>query len=127
MRRSFLSVFTIRWQHRDNDLTLQGFLRFLPPANEVWSKVIFLYLSVILFTMRWEYLSRYPPQAGTSPLGRYPPGRYNPTGQVHPPAGTPLGQVHPQGRYTPRSSAFWEIRATSGWYASYWNAFLFEI
>ena len=34
-----------------------------------------------------------------------------------PPAGKPtLGQVHP-----PRSSACWEIRATSGRYASYWN------
>ena len=35
------------------------------------------------------------------------------------------GQVHPPGtRYTPPSSACREIRATSGWYASYWNAFL---
>ena len=30
----------------------------------------------------------------------------------------PRDQVHPP------SSACWEIRATSGWYASYWNAFL---
>ena len=33
---------------------------------------------------------------------------------------TPRDQVHP-----PPSSACWEIRATSGRYASYWNAFLF--
>ena len=79
------------------------------------------------------------PQAGT-PLGRQtptpwastPPGRYTPwqvhplagtlPRQVHPPhqAGTPPGQVQP-----PTSSACWEIRATSGRYASYWNAFLF--
>ena len=55
---------------------------FLPPANEVWGKVIFLHLSVILFT-------------GGTYLGRYPPG------QVHPLAGTP-----PLGRYT--CSACWD-------------------
>ena len=72
----------------------------LPPANEVWGKVICLYLSVILFT--GGDLGRYP-------LGRYPPGRYTPHGQVHPPgrytfqAGTPPGQVQPPPvRYTPR-------------------------
>ena len=30
----------------------------------------------------------------------------------------------PGTRYTPGNSARWEIRATSGRYASYWNAFL---
>ena len=55
-----------------------------------------------------EYLGRYPP----------PPGRYTP--QVH-----PLGR-YTSGRYTPGSSAYWEMRATSGWYASYLNAFLFS-
>ena len=67
------------------------------------------------------------PPAGTpsdryTPLGRYtPPGRYTPR-QVPPWAGTPPRQVHPPG-----SSACCEIRATSGRYASYWNAFLCEI
>ena len=51
----------------------------LPPANEVWGKVIFLHLSVILFTGG----------GGTW--------------------------------------ACWEIRATSGRYASYLNAFLFDM
>ena len=54
----------------------------LPPANEVWGKVIFLHLSVILFT------------------GRVP-GQVLP-GQVHTPwTGTPPGQVQPPRRYTP--------------------------
>ena len=54
----------------------------------------------------------------------HPPGRSTPR-QVHPKAGTPPPrQVHPLDRYTPRSSACWEIRATSGRYSSYWNAFL---
>ena len=45
----------------------------LPPANEVWGKVIFLHQFVILFT------------------GGGVPGRYTPPGQVHPlRAGTPL-------------------------------------
>ena len=97
-------------------------------------------------------LGRYPP-AGTPLLGRYTPpwagtpktgtppgqvhpplssrytplGRYtHPPGQVPPWAGThPPGQVHPPRQvHPPGSSACWEIRATSGWYVSYWNAFL---
>ena len=56
----------------------------LPPANEVWGKVIFLHLSVILFT-GGEYLGRYTPQ------------------QVHPLGRCTLGQVHPLGRYTPQA------------------------
>ena len=31
-----------------------------------------------------------------------------------------------QRQTSPRSSACWEILATSGWYTSYWNAFLFS-
>ena len=110
-------------------------LVFLPPANEVWGKVIFLHLFVILFT-GGEYLDRYTttPGPGTPPGTRYtPPQTGSPIGPVTPPRpgtpplgpGTPppLDQVHPpsQTRYTPRTR---EIRATSGRYASYWNAFL---
>ena len=75
--------------------------RFLPPAKEVWGKVIFLHLSVILFTR------------GGGVSGQVPPGRYTP------------GQVHPPGRYSPSPSVHAWIRSTSGRYASYWNAFLF--
>ena len=66
-----------------------------------------------------QYLGRYPPgpgtpsRAGTPPGTRYPPGRYTPRRTRYPRAGTPP------------SSACWEIRATSGRYASYWNAYLF--
>ena len=38
---------------------------FLPPANEVWGKVMSLHLSVILFMGGW--------QIGRHPLGRPPP------------------------------------------------------
>ena len=67
---------------------------FLPPANEVWGKVIFLHLSVILSTggrgstwagtPHWHVhpLGRYTPWAGIPPAGT-PPGRYTPW-QVHP-------------------------------------------
>ena len=64
----------------------------LPPANELLGKVIFLHLSVILFT------------GGSTWAGTLQPG--TPPGQVHPPAG---------------------ILSTSGLYASYWNAFLFDM
>ena len=62
--------------------------------------------------------TRYtPPGPGTNPL---PDQVLTPPDQVHPlwTRYTPLDQVPPQ------SSACWEIRATSGRYASYWNAFL---
>ena len=68
----------------------------LPPANEVWGKVIFFHLSVILFTRWW----------GSTCSGT-PPGRYTPVGRFIPLAGTPPwagthpGQVDPAGRYTP--------------------------
>ena len=45
-------------------------------------------------------------------------------------AGTPPDQVpSPPGDQAPppQSRACWEIRSTSGWYASYWNAILFPI
>ena len=125
----------------------------LPPANEVWGRVIFLHLSVILFT-GGEYLGRYNP-AGTTPGQVHPPSRYT-SWQVHPPgtrytsrpgtppAGTPptgtpprpgtpprtrytptpWDQVHPPGRYPPREQCMLGDTATSGRYASYWNAFL---
>ena len=63
------------------------------------------------------------PEAGTPPGQVHPQDRYTPR-QVHPPrTSTPPGKYTPLDRYTPGSSACWEIRATSGRYASYWNAF----
>ena len=67
------------------------------------AKVMFLHLSVILFTGGGEYLGRYPPGPGAPP----PPGRYTPQDQVHPrtrytpQAGTPWDQVHPPEPGTP--------------------------
>ena len=77
-----------------------------------------------------------PPGPGTPPRTRCTwSGGVPPTGPGTPPTGpgtppqtryTPPDQVHsPTGPGTPPCSACWEIRATSGWYASYWNAFLF--
>ena len=60
----------------------------LPPANEVWGKVIFLVACVKNSVHRGEYLGRY-----THP-GRYPLGRYIP----------PLARHTPLARYTPLSS-----------------------
>ena len=90
------------------------------------TKVIFLHLSVILFTGESTW-------AGT-PLGRYtssPPGQVPPR-QVHPLAGTPPRQVHPPGQiHTPQAGTppmvHAGIRSTSGRYASYWNAFLLSL
>ena len=83
---------------------------------------------------------RYPSRPGTTPLdqaGTPPPrpNKYTPqTRQVPTPPRTryipPTMQVPPQTRQVylpPPSSACWEIRATRGRYASYWNAFLYLI
>ena len=62
--------------------------------------------------------TRYPARTRYTPLG---PG--TPPGPGIPPRpGTP-----PRTRYPPPSSACREIQATSGRYASYWNAFLLSI
>ena len=99
----------------------------LLPANEVWGKVIFLHLFVILFTggvpgqvpprqvhpqtrcippdqvhppgSGTPPQTRYTPWAGTPPRDQVPPRPGTPPDQVHPPP----NQVHPLGRYTPPS------------------------
>ena len=92
--------------------------------------------------------TRYTQQTRYTPRTRYPPDQVHPPDKVHPP-----DQIHPPDKYPPtryipldqvparpgtsplpgnppgpgnpppRSSACWEIRATSGRYASYWNAY----
>ena len=69
--------------------------------NEVVAKVIFLHLSVILFT-----------EGTPPPQSRHPPG-----------ADTPQEQTPSRSRHPPRE-AHSSIRSTSGRYAFYWNAFL---
>ena len=71
----------------------------VPPANEVWGKVMFLQLSVILFT-------------GRGGLG----GSILEGGKgVSVPGGLFLGRV---------SAGKTRRTVKSEWYASYWNAFL---
>ena len=98
-----------------------NFCIYLPPANEVWGKVVFLHLFVILFTGGGlpQCILGYPP--GTRPPREQTPPREqpHPPRSRHPPPGIPPEQTH-----TPRSKACWEIRSTSGRYASYWNAIL---
>ena len=113
--------------------------------NEV-EKVMFLHMCVC--PQRREYLGRCPPDQVHPPGTRYIPGtrytprpgtppgtpprtrytlrgqgtpprpgtRYTPTG----PGTTPQDQVHPLGPGTPPSGDGY----CCGWYASYWNAFL---
>ena len=57
------------------------------------------------------------PLAGIPP---FPPGADPP-----PQEQTPLEQSPPKGQIPPRSRPCWEIRATSGRYAYYWNAILY--
>ena len=89
---------------------------FLPPANEVWGKVIFLHLFVILFTRG------VPGQEGACSRGGAWAGGYGGVCMVQ---GVPgleggFGGCLFQG-------AWWRPPRDGyccGWYASYWNAFL---
>ena len=120
------------------------FTKLLPPANEVWGKVMFLHLCVILFmggggsahpspVGRPRGLGR-PPQVQT-PLGRPPrvvetpwmqtphgvgqtPLDADPRGLAYPPGCRPpvVGQTSPRGWPDPHPLP---IRSTS-----YWNAYL---
>ena len=81
-------------------------------------KVMFLQLSVILFTAGGVPA---PPWAGTPLLAGTPPGQVHPLGRY-----TSPGQVRPPSRYTPLAMHT-GIRSTSGRYASYWNAFLLGV
>ena len=97
------------------------FKAFLPPAEEVWGKVMFLHLCVILFTgggvsptaprCRPPWMQTSPPPGFGRPPGCRPPGSGRP-----PQMQTPLGL----GRHPPPPP----IRSTSGRYASYWHAYL---
>ena len=101
-----------------------------------WGKVMFLHVSVILFTggNTWAGPPRqvHPPgrytpcqvhpQAGTHWAGT-PPQACSPPGRYTPQAGTPE-QVHPPGKYFP-ATVHAGIQSTSGRYASHWTAFLF--
>ena len=118
-----------------------NFVQFLPPANEVWGKVIFSVACVknsvhgggVCFSACWDITPRtrhHPPGPGTpgtrhpmeqtppphSPGTRYPPGQGTPWGK-HP-------HPYPREQTPPLHSACWDIQSTSGRYASYWNAFL---
>ena len=58
---------------------------FLLPVNEVWGKIMFLHLSVILLTCQHAMGQTHTPQI---PLGRHSPGRH-PFGRNPPPRQTP--------------------------------------
>ena len=105
--------------------------------NEVVAKVIFLHLSVILFTggvclsACWDTTppeQTPPPPEQTNTPGSRHPLEQNPPGADPPGADTPPQEQTPPRADTPPEQtppAYSSIRSTSGRYASYWNAFLF--
>ena len=116
---------------------------YLPPANEVWGKLMFLHLCVILFTggsaqppwmqtpsqsKYFPWLDRPPPDADPPGVGQTPPLDADPApGLGRPPSMQPRPRVGktppPRGLGRPPQP----IRSTSGRYASYWNAYYFYL
>ena len=94
---AFLLHLYQRWY---NYVTISSKYGFVTGRNEVVAKVIFLHLSVILFT-GGVCLRQTPP--GQTPRVRHPPGQ-TPPGQTPPQVRhTPLGADTPLGtKYTPR-------------------------
>ena len=76
-------------------------------------------------TPHWADTSGQRPQGADHHPGQTPPWADTPWEQTPiPRADTPPWSRHPQSRQPPTSNACWEIRTTSGWYTSYWNAYL---
>ena len=101
-------------QFQSQKKNISGEEVFLPPANEVWGKVIFFTPVCHSVHRGGEYLTRYPPRPGTPPDQVHPLGPGTPPNQVHHPPGTryiplgpstpPLGPGTPPGtRYTPQT------------------------
>ena len=73
-----------------------------------------------------------PPQEQTPPPEQTPPRSRHPRADTPQEQTPPWEQTHsppeqtppPRSRHPPRHRACWEIRSTSGRYASYWNAIL---
>ena len=80
-------------------LCYPSFFLIITVRNEV-AKVMFLHLSVILFT-GGGYLGRYPSWTGTPSRADTPPRPGTPLGRYTPRTGTPARPGTPPGRYTP--------------------------
>ena len=91
-----------------------------------FAKVMFLHLSVS-HSVHGGCLPHPPEQTSPPPGTDTPRSRHAPRSRHHPRSRhTPQEQTPPL-EQTPPHSACWEIRATSGQYASYWNAYLFYL
>ena len=112
----------------------------LPPANEVWGKVMFLHLCVILFTGGSAQPPRcLPPAVGQTPRDADPTPRMQTpkvgqTPWMHTPSRMqiPCGWADPRGGRPPRCRPPGlgrppPIQSTSGRYAFYSNAYLFKL
>ena len=108
----------------------------LPPTNEVWGKVIFLHLFVILFTRGQPGPGvGVPGPGGSAPRGSLVSRVSAPGGYLVPGGPLPGGRCLAMGRSAPRWGACsWGVPGRDppdgyccGRCASYWNAFLFNV
>ena len=95
------------------------FIQLLPPANVVCEGYVFTPVCQSFCSQGGSTL------AGTPPDQYTPQTRYNPRPGTPPTRYTPQTRYNPPGQGTPPRTR--EIWVTSGWYASYWNVFLFSV
>ena len=120
-RSTYCKQLTANKADANTYVSVKSTVTIITGRKEVVAKVMFLHVSVILFTGGGLQAGRTPP------TGRNPPGRENPPDQTDPrDQGEPpprAGRTPPDQADPPREADS-RIRSTSGRYTSYWNAFL---
>ena len=98
----------------------RNLVRYFTARNEVGARLCFY--TCLWFCLQVQSASEHagiPSPRADSPWEQTPPPEQAPPIRSRSP---PQEQTSPPG-----SSACWDIRATRGWYISYWNAFLFSL
>ena len=114
--REIKTLETLADPMRARDVPQSNFFHYRPQRS--WGKVVFLHVSVTLFTGGLPHcmLGYTPGTRGRHPAGADPPRADTPS----------TGADPPSTRHPPQHRACWEMRPTSGQYASYWNTILFS-
>ena len=110
----------------------ETFLSYLPPETKLGQGYIF---TGVYDSVHWRGGGLPQCMLGYhTPSKETPPGKETPQQGDHPQQGRPplamrppLARQTPPARTPPLRSACWEIRSTSGRYASYWNAILVAV
>ena len=127
-RSTYCKQLTANKADANTYVSVKSTVTIITGRKEVVAKVMFLHVSVILFTGGGSPGRENPPDREEPPgQGEPPPNQVDPPGPGRPPGtreNPPPGRENPPGPGRPPREADSRIRSTSGRYTSYWNAFL---